>query len=177
MYGHFINDQKQQEKTGNVGGWESMSLSRIRWRFYLNISTASPISTSKLSQRKTKLPEILSEGTFTHKIGNQSVEELKETKLKWPNRDLTDLLYHTLLPKCWCSTEALIVMTRSDAIGGQRTHWYFWRHAWGSEGGNERVRERTEEDFRREEQRRSERGSEPEGQQDNEIYLVPSVSH
>lgn len=160
-----------------------MSLSGIRWRFYLNISTDSPISTSELSQRKTKLPEILSEGTFTHKIGNQSVEELKETKLKWPNRkrDLTDLLYHTLLPKCWCSTEALIVMTRSDAIGGQRTHWYFWRHAWGSEGGNEREceSEQRETSGGREEQRRSERGSEkrkPEGQEDNEIYLVPSVS-
>lgn len=58
-------------------------------------------------------------------------------------------------PECWCCTDAMIVMTRSDAIGGQRKRWHFWRRARGTEGGNERAQEGTETDS---EQRRSERG-------------------
>lgn len=81
---------------------------------------------------------------------------------QWPlvMSDLTHLLRHTVLPKCWCATDSINVMTTSDAIVGQRTLIFLeasprdrgrkWESVRGNRGrlkweGTTKVRERISE--------------------------------
>ena len=98
-------------------------------------------------------------------------KNLQKTKWRWPTESWTTkicwVLYSTSPTKCWCCKDAMIVTTGSDAIGGRRKRWHFWRRARGTEGGNESAQEGTERDSKRiqrensEGQRDRRRGEEP----------------